>query len=832
MNDPPGRQQNANGASHHIGNRSQHRLPQRTYNTDRFSNNPKPTHRLKKLNIYNHNKKLDNCWRTKLQNHRQNILANNNPSQNHKTHPHTKNLCKNHIIEDSFPDHLINEKNTTLDFVKTPISFKKSNTHKKWTTPKKFNRPKQINQGYQIENNNPSQTNYYNVLYDIDNPSNTFSNESEQISVKNKKIGNSSHPNIHPLHEYDKKSKHPKYIKLSRKVRKSVNQHIIQRIGNKENIQQTDKINMKHEPRNFSEITSKNSRNTSKSTKYSGSKSKQRKHYDSLFTGLAKSHQTKKMTTLPFAPASTAVTASPDVQTQDTLLDSDDPLIIDPMTITLLTTDNDIKAIPIKDTWEVYKYNAPIVQFSERDWAKLSDNDKHEELLILKPNDFHQDVLTSDFTTIVIKPTTKDSEIETIPKQDSKYLLSTYARNAGYPDFIPRIKHMKVKELRTNLKDARDELAKRRQSPPKFNKKRIKPETAIFFLTHETSDDEIKQSDIHVITKEIKAVYTDKNLFDSVEWDELSDDDIIEMVIDERDDMKKHVSDIPEDDESQEEFSDDVSMYTKDSKDEENSIFDNVEDEMDNFQVEDQPNEQKTQTSEKNSFKMTPRTVDDEIYGLSHSRAKDIATIYALRENNEEQKLFIEEEAITEDLYEYLLVIRDHLIREEVFEEFNFSPDTTDEEIKKLTHEKLKSFVHQIFHQNKKPIQHDFFSNKSDFELKLILVQERDMLKAIRDYDSPPEQDKPPIPAQQYENSGLKKKRQNLNGTDINRFIPKKTLKTTTNQKNPKQTGDFENTNPDIVELKKNQFYIRADISTEGNGTHIPTIVRRFIKAL
>ena len=176
MNDPPGRQQNANGASHHIGNRSQHRLPQRTYNTDRFSNNPKPTHRLKKLNIYNHNKKLDNCWRTKLQNHRQNILANNNPSQNHKTHPHTKNLCKNHIIEDSFPDHLINEKNTTLDFVKTPISFKKSNTHKKWTTPKKFNRPKQINQGYQIENNNPSQTNYYNVLYDIDNPSNTFSN--------------------------------------------------------------------------------------------------------------------------------------------------------------------------------------------------------------------------------------------------------------------------------------------------------------------------------------------------------------------------------------------------------------------------------------------------------------------------------------------------------------------------------------------------------------------------------------------------------------------------------------------------------------------------------
>ena len=32
--------------------------------------------------------------------------------------------------------------------------------------------------------------------------------------------------------------------------------------------------------------------------------------------------------------------------------------------------------------------------------------------------------------------------------------------------------------------------------------------------------------------------------------------------------------------------------------------------------------------------------------------------------------------------------------------------------------------------------------------------------------------------------------------------------------------------------MKKNQFYIRADISTEGNGTHLPTVVRRFIRAL
>ena len=99
MNDPPGRQQNANGASHHIGNDSRHRVPQRTFNTYRLSNNPKPPPQLEKLNINEHNKKLDDCWRTKLQYHRQNILANNIISQNHKIQPLTKNLCKNQKIK-------------------------------------------------------------------------------------------------------------------------------------------------------------------------------------------------------------------------------------------------------------------------------------------------------------------------------------------------------------------------------------------------------------------------------------------------------------------------------------------------------------------------------------------------------------------------------------------------------------------------------------------------------------------------------------------------------------------------------------------------------------
>ena len=43
----------------------------------------------------------------------------------------------------------------------------------------------------------------------------------------------------------------------------------------------------------------------------------------------------------------------------------------------------------------------------------------------------------------------------------------------------------------------------------------------------------------------------------------------------------------------------------------------------------------------------------------------------------------------------------------------------------------------------------------------------------------------------------------------------------------PNQTSD-----PNVVPLSKNYFYIRANISTVGNGTHVPTIVRRFMKAL
>lgn len=44
-------------------------------------------------------------------------------------------------------------------------------------------------------------------------------------------------------------------------------------------------------------------------------------------------------------------------------------------------------------------------------------------------------------------------------------------------------------------------------------------------------------------------------------------------------------------------------------------------------------------------------------------------------------------------------------------------------------------------------------------------------------------------------------------------------------------TGNHDS-DPKVVAMSKNYFFIRASISTVGNGTHMPTIVRRFVKAL
>ena len=334
---------------------------------------------------------------------------------------------------------------------------------------------------------------------------------------------------------------------------------------------------------------------------------------------------------------------------------------------------------------------------------------------------------------------------------------------------------MKVQELRNNLKDARNEMAKRRQTPPMSNRKKLRSNETPFILMHTTSNDDILSTDIHILTKELKSIYKEKNLFDAVIWDELTDTDIIEMITEERDLIKSCIdeAEVSDDDISSDDISNNNDMDIDD--------FDTRDDDDDEEKVQSTLISTTDTTLTQKPFNMNLSTTDDDIYSLNHARAQSIAAEYALREGNSQRQQFVKE-ATTEALYDYLLAIRNHIIREKEFEDFNFGPDTKEVDIKKLPRDQLKSFIYQLFHKNKKPVGNDFFEDKADFELALILLQERDMMIALQNHPSPLPQDKPLIPEQPYENDSLTKKRQNLNGSNIDQFIPKKSQSTITNK--------------------------------------------------
>lgn len=318
-----------------------------------------------------------------------------------------------------------------------------------------------------------------------------------------------------------------------------------------------------------------------------------------------------------------------------------------------------------------------------------SDSNKYDELVKVRLS-IQSDTLLSDFTTYTITPDTKDCDILKIPKNDCKYLLSFYARNAGYPDCIPKIKQIKVQKLRSNLKDARDTLKKCPHTPPR---KKFRSNSTIFVLTHETSDHDINNTEPHVLHKELKSIYQENNLYESVVWDELSDEGIIEMIKEERDKMRgciekddnKFDTGMNETDitsQNSQDFHEITSLSNKTKELE----FRNAEDDMDINKMETK-DEDNTQTVGKHlvpvpqPFNMNVNTSDNDIYGLNHARAQGIAIEYVIRENNEARQQFVEE-ATTEELYDYLIIIRNHIRREKEFADFGFSADTKDEDIK------------------------------------------------------------------------------------------------------------------------------------------------------
>ena len=106
-------------------------------------------------------------------------------------------------------------------------------------------------------------------------------------------------------------------------------------------------------------------------------------------------------------------------------------------------------------------------------------------------------------------------------------------------------------------------------------------------------------------------------------------------------------------------------------------------------------------------------------------------------------------------------------------------------------------------------------------DLKYQLIKDRDLLKKS-DVDEQNRRKQIATQPKQPNNlpKGLHGKRQNLNGWNITSAMSNVGGNLQNTVFHPNQTTEH-----NVVPLSKNYFNIRANISTEGNGTHVPTIV-------
>lgn len=159
----------------------------------------------------------------------------------------------------------------------------------------------------------------------------------------------------------------------------------------------------------------------------------------------------------------------------------------------------------------------------------------------------------------------------------------------------------------------------------------------------------------------------------------------------------------------------------------------------------------------------------------------------------------------------------------------NTNTKTTDSGIKQLQRNQLENFICYRYRDTDRSVSDNFFSTKTDIELKYILITEPDMMRATENQlEHRTHNSNDPMPPNTLP-KGLHSKRQNLNGWNIDSALT--TNKSNIHSKVCHPTHNDE-TEPNVITMSKNYFFIRARISTEGNGTHTPTIVRRFFKAL
>lgn len=103
-----------------------------------------------------------------------------------------------------------------------------------------------------------------------------------------------------------------------------------------------------------------------------------------------------------------------------------------------------------------------------------------------------------------------------------------------------------------------------------------------------------------------------------------------------------------------------------------------------------------------------------------------------------------------------------------------------------------------------------------------MLISERDLLKAPDPQFNNAHNANNPQPPNTLP-KGLHGKRKNLNGCNIASALSKQNSNLQSKVFHP--NGTYES-DPNVIPVSRNYFFIRANISTVGNGSHVPTIVR------
>ena len=87
------------------------------------------------------------------------------------------------------------------------------------------------------------------------------------------------------------------------------------------------------------------------------------------------------------------------------------------------------------------------------------------------------------------------------------------------------------------------------------------------------------------------------------------------------------------------------------------------------------------------------------------------------------------ENATTDEVHQFLIAERNLFILQNQYDTFYFSAKTSDSAIKKLTRTQLEHFLSYRYSETDRELTDKFFRNKTDMELKHLLINERDLMK-------------------------------------------------------------------------------------------------------